>query len=138
MTGARREHESMTITGPDHFTILTTDAEMTVAFYSETLGLRAGPRPDFAFPGAWLYAGSAPLLHIVQRETLPAPGGVIDHVAFRATGLAALLERLKTQDLSFDLRRLPAGPGFEGVWQVFFTDPNGARIEVNFDASETL
>jgi catechol 2,3-dioxygenase-like lactoylglutathione lyase family enzyme len=138
MWGARREHKSMTITGPDHFTILTIDTEMTVAFYAETLGLRAGPRPDFAFPGAWLYAGGAPLLHIVRRETLPAPGGVIDHIAFRATGLAALLERLKTQGVSFDLRRLPAGAGVDGVWHVLFTDPNGARIEVNFDASETL
>jgi catechol 2,3-dioxygenase-like lactoylglutathione lyase family enzyme len=125
------------ITGLDHFTILTTDLENTVAFYAEILDLRAGPRPDFDFPGAWLYCGEAPLLHIVQRETPPAHHGVIDHVAFRATGLSAFLAKLTKHAIAFELRRLPAGDDTHGVWQAIFDDPNGAPIEVNFNASES-
>ncbi len=127
----------MTIAGLDHFTILTTDLEDTVAFYAEILELRAGPRPDFDFPGAWLYCGGSPLLHVVQRKAPSAHGGVIDHVAFRATGLATFLAKLTTRAIPYELRRLPAGDDGHGVWQAFFDDPNGARIEVNFDASES-
>ena len=42
----------MPIARMDHFTILTTNAEKTVAFYSDILGFASGPRPAFAFPGA--------------------------------------------------------------------------------------
>lgn len=127
----------MTISGLDHFTILTSDLEKTTAFYADTLGLLAGPRPAFDFPGAWLYCGDAPVLHVVQRDSIKADGGAIDHIAFRGAGLDAFLETLRTLGVSFDLRRLPEGDAASGVWQVFFTDPNGARIEVNFKASET-
>lgn len=46
----------MTASAMNHFTILTADVDATLAFYSEFLGLRSGPRPPFTFPGAWLYA----------------------------------------------------------------------------------
>jgi hypothetical protein len=32
----------------------------------------------------------------------------------------------------YDLRRLPG----DGGWQLFFSDPNGARVELDFDAAE--
>ena len=127
----------MAISGLDHFTILTSDMAKTLAFYADTLGLVAGPRPAFDFPGAWLYCDGAPLLHVVQRDAVTAAGGVIDHIAFRGAGLADFLENLRAQGVSFDLRRLPEGSAAGGLWQVFFTDPNGARIEVNFTGSET-
>ena len=128
----------MPISGLDHFTILTNDTEKTIAFYADTLGLLAGPRPAFDFPGAWLYCDGAAILHIVQRDTIATEAGIVDHVAFRGAGLAVFLEKLRALDVSFDLRRLPAESAAAGIWQVFFSDPNGARIEVNFKASETL
>jgi len=45
----------MTVSGMNHFTILTDDLDGTVAFYRELLDLQPGPRPAFGFPGAWLY-----------------------------------------------------------------------------------
>ena len=42
----------MAIEGMNHFTILTNDVDGTIDFYDELLGLTAGPRPDFDFPGA--------------------------------------------------------------------------------------
>ena len=41
----------MTVSAMNHFTILTADVDATLAFYGEFLGLRAGPRPPFTFPG---------------------------------------------------------------------------------------
>jgi hypothetical protein len=39
---------------------------------------------------------------------------------------------LRARDLKFDLRQLPGS----GLWQLFFRDPNGAKVELDFAASE--
>ncbi len=123
----------MTVSAMNHFTILTDDVPRTVDFYSRLLGLRDGPRPDLGFPGAWMYAGDNAILHIVggrSREQLRS--GVIDHMAFTAKGLAETLALLVTLDIEHTCRQ-QVGTGF---WQVFFFDPNGARVELDFAADE--
>ena len=57
----------MPIARMDHFTILTTNAEKTVAFYNDILGFTSGPRPAFSFPGAWLYNDGKAVLHVVRK-----------------------------------------------------------------------
>jgi len=124
---------AMTTTGMNHFTILTDDVPRTVDFYRDLLGLTAGYRPDLGFPGAWLYTGGQAVLHVVggkPREALKP--GVIDHMAFSATGLDATLAALAARGIEHACRR-QAGTGF---WQVFFHDPNGARVELDFAADE--
>jgi catechol 2,3-dioxygenase-like lactoylglutathione lyase family enzyme len=124
----------MSIQGMNHFTILTDDVPATVAFYDDVLGLAAGARPNFAFPGAWLYADDAPILHVIGgRAKNELRAGVIDHMAFTGRDLASLLAKLEARSIEHTCRR-QAG---SGVWQVFFFDPNGARVEVDFAAEET-
>ena len=124
----------MTVAALDHCTVLTDDLPATLAFYEEHLNLRPGARPPFNFPGAWLYAdggkGPHPILHIVAGRKMAA--GVIDHVAFAGRGLAAAVAKLKARGVAYELRRLPA----YGTWQLFFHDPNGAKVEIDFDAAE--
>ena len=123
----------MPATAMNHFTILTDDVRTTVAFYRDLLGLAEGARPPFTFPGAWLYAGEHAILHVVGgrgRDELKA--GVIDHMAFSATGLSDTLARLASRGIEHTCRRLPGA----GTWQVFFNDPNGARVELDFAADE--
>ncbi|HVF64490.1 MAG TPA: VOC family protein [Casimicrobiaceae bacterium] len=123
----------MSITGMNHFNILTDDVEGTVDFYRDIVGLSVGPRPDLGFPGAWLYAGGKPILHVSGgRKKADLKPGVIDHMAFSATGLAEALQRLDHRGIHYAHRR-QAGAG---TWQVFFFDPNGARVELDFDPSE--
>jgi catechol 2,3-dioxygenase-like lactoylglutathione lyase family enzyme len=123
----------MTVTGMEHFTILTADLDRTVSFYRDMLGLESGRRPPFGFPGAWLYCGGHAVLHVVAGGMVPnPPAGVIDHMAFAATGLADTVSRLAAGGIAYDLRR-QAG---DGPWQLFFHDPNGARVELDFAATE--
>ena len=125
-----------TVLRPDHFTVLTDDLVGTEAFYSDILGLSVGPRPNFKFPGLWLYADKAAILHVVQVNQLPTPRkGVLDHMAFRSEDVNALLEKLTAAGLTYRLTRTP-DPWVQ--WQVFFEDPNGAKVEVDFDGQETL
>ena len=123
----------MTAQAMNHFTVLAEDLRETCKFYRDFLGLTEGYRPDMGFPGAWLYAGDQALLHIVVRSQLPQPrAGVIDHMAFSANGLAAIVRKLEDQGVRYQLGRQVE----TGVWQLFFHDPNGARVELDFVATE--
>src|ERR1700694_5037888 len=117
----------MSVQGMNHFTVLSDDLEATKTFYCSLLGLEVAPRPNFQFPGWWLYAGDTPVLHVIHRKQLgELRAGVIDHMAFTATDLPGTAEKL---------RRLP--PGVRGgLWQLFFDDPHGAKVEFDFDKEE--
>jgi len=41
----------------NHFSIRSLEIKKTSEFFSKVLGLTVGPRPDFPFPGVWLYNG---------------------------------------------------------------------------------
>ena len=125
------------IAGMNHFTITAADRAATLDYYCGLLGLVEGPRPDLGFPGAWLYApgGVGAILHIYWDRPMPAVAtGVIDHLAFSATGLKAVKARFDERGWKYDLRR-QAGAG---TWQLFSLDPNGAKVELDFDPAESL
>ncbi|MEZ5726801.1 MAG: VOC family protein [Burkholderiaceae bacterium] len=125
----------MSAIGMNHFTILTNDLDATIAFYGRHLALAPGARPAFSFPGPGsMPRAAATILHVVAgRSPERLVPGVIDHMAFTGRGLRAALDRLEADGVAYDLRQLPGG----GTWQLFFTDPNGARVELDFDGSET-
>jgi catechol 2,3-dioxygenase-like lactoylglutathione lyase family enzyme len=122
------------IVGMNHFTVIA--KEQTLDFYVGLLGLKVGHRPDLGFPGAWLYAGGPQaVLHMYFDRPLPTPpAGVIDHMAFTASGLKAVKAKLDEAGVTYDLRRQVGA----GTWQLFTYDPNGAKVELDFDAAEVL
>jgi catechol 2,3-dioxygenase-like lactoylglutathione lyase family enzyme len=137
----------------NHFSIRTLDLEATRTFYERVLGLTVGPRPDFPFPGAWMYRGdhgdiANAVVHIIGMDPKDPQGlkdylgdrdvsslhgtGAVDHVAFFATGLAGMLDRLKGLGVPARERTVPN----IGLHQVFLDDPNGVVIELNYPAAE--
>ena len=48
----------------DHFNIRTRKLADTVRFYEEVLEFKNGDRPNFTFPGAWMYSEGKPVVHI--------------------------------------------------------------------------
>ena len=121
------------ISGMNHFTVLARVLDATVRFYVDLLGLTPGPRPDLGFPGAWLYVGDQAVLHIIAGRAVPEPpAGVLDHMAFSAAGLAQVRARLDAEVVHYDLRRQRGA----GTWQLFCHDPNGAKVELDFDPGE--
>ena len=114
----------------DHFLVVADDLEATRAFYTDVLGLAVGPRPPFAFPGYWLYAGEQAVVHLADRRR---EGGALDHVAFAATDLADMLERLRAHGIDAKHRRVPD----RDLQQLFLRDPNGVTIELTFGGEQT-
>lgn len=137
----------------NHFSIRTTDLQTTRNFYENVLGLTVGPRPDFPFPGLWMYRGghddvANAVVHIIAMDPDDLEGlkkylgdrdasslrgsGAVDHVAFFADGLAGMLAHLQRQGVTARQRTVPS----IGLHQLFLDDPNGVVIELNYPASE--
>lgn len=119
----------------DHVNVRTARLTEMCAWYERVLGMKAGPRPGFSFPGAWLYAGEYPVVHLVGVERTPgADAGDlrIEHFALSATGLDDFLAHLRSEGVPC---RLSRPPGF-GIAQVNIHDPDGNHIHVDFTGPE--
>ncbi len=127
----------MPLVALDHVTVCTRDVARSVAFYRDVVRLELGPRPSFDFDGAWLYCAGVPVLHIVDRAAADV-AATIDHFAFRATSLAHYLRVLSERGIAHEVRPLPSGVPQSGTLQLFFRDPDGARIEIDFPAAERV
>jgi len=101
-------------------------------FYCEVLGLTIGERPAFRSFGYWLYAGGRDVLHLSET----APGEVrathvattFDHVAFTCTDPVGMEEILVDRRIEFGERFIDQ----TGTKQIFFRDPAGNGVELNF------
>ncbi|MDU1694588.1 MAG: VOC family protein, partial [Bradyrhizobium sp.] len=92
----------------DHFNIRTRNLAETVRFYEDVLGLENGARPNFAFPGAWMYSEGRAVVHLVDisptSEAQKPDSGVVHHVAFVSRGFAAMKARLAAKGMPFEAR----------------------------------
>lgn len=120
----------------DHVNIQTTQIETMVAWYSDILGLHTGPRPDFPFPGAWLYAGEDAIIHLVGRDGDPAVGAEVklklEHFALSATGRAKFEAKLRSADVVHHRSELAE----IGVVQFHLNDPDGNHVHIDFKELE--
>jgi catechol 2,3-dioxygenase-like lactoylglutathione lyase family enzyme len=133
----------------EHFLVQTTDIAKTRDWFVRVLGMKEGYHPDFKFPVCWLYIGDRDVVHITEgganvsenrrryvgQESQATSGtGVIDHIAFRAVGLNETMAHLTRIGVDFKQRQVSD----QGLYQLFLFDPNGIKIELNFDNAEAL
>ena len=146
----------MPLTKLSHYSIRTLDLEATRKFYTEVMGFTVGPRPQFNFPGLWLYNGSHDtydnaIVHIIgidpndpqglkdylgdrDLDSLKGGTGTFDHIAFSATDLGKMLQQLKQKKVAHRERTVPD----LNLHQVFLDDPSGVVIELNYPANESV
>ena len=119
----------------DHYTVHTADLDRSRWFYVEVLGLEDGYRPPFdGPPGAWLYAGGRPVVHLYAgRKPSESSSNPIDHIAFRVAEIDSVLERLEAHQITYDTATVPD----LGATQVFFRDPDGIQVELNYEPAGT-
>jgi catechol 2,3-dioxygenase-like lactoylglutathione lyase family enzyme len=101
-------------------------------FYTEVVGLRLGPRPPFRNFGYWLYIGERDVLHLSEvspDEVRPAQViNTFDHAAFACSNLSEFEARLKEFKILYRCDLVPV----TGQHQLFFLDPAGNGVELNF------
>jgi len=111
-----------------HVNIRAEDIDVTAAFYVEAIGLTAGERPAFNFPGAWLYDGARPAVHLtLARAPASDTAPSVDHVAFAYDALDEALARLDRMNVPYTLPKHVPG---SKIRQCFVKDPNGVTVEL--------
>jgi catechol 2,3-dioxygenase-like lactoylglutathione lyase family enzyme len=122
----------------DHVNLRTTRVDALAAFYCDVLGLSRGPRPPFPFGGAWLYCGDRAVVHLVEAPESRGVAGAgvepsLSHFAFRASGMAAFVSRLRAAGVPHQVARLPGS----SVFQVNLRDLDGNALHVDFSDGDT-
>ena len=132
----------------EHYLVAAQDMERTRDWYRDVLGMQEGWHPDFGFPVYWMYLDGKDVVHIGRNASSAGDNqkvylgrlaqdtgggtGAIDHIAFRARGLKETMAHLRRQGVSFSERRANG----QALYQLFMYDPNGIKVELNFDAAE--
>lgn len=123
------------VQGLDHVNLSAPSAllERVRRFYIDVIGLIEGPRPAFrsGSRGHWLYAGTAPVLHLTVRgegDADATPTGWLNHIAFACTDLPGSRARLDAAGVPYrvDIVDMPAQV------QLFLNGPAGTGVELNF------
>jgi catechol 2,3-dioxygenase-like lactoylglutathione lyase family enzyme len=129
----------MAVTGINHINIEVTAEQLPKmkAFYEDALGLKPGFRSASKRDGAWLYAANAPVIHLSVTEDWMNETDKIhfNHVALACTGLAGFVRDLDLNNIQYSLEQRSLAD--KEMTQIFFYDPVGIKIELNF-AGETL
>jgi catechol 2,3-dioxygenase-like lactoylglutathione lyase family enzyme len=134
----------MPLTQLEHYLVLTDDIDATRDFYCNALGMREGPRPPLGFSGYWVYLREVPCIHIADwhsyRAHSEATGiaisaraagtGPLDHIAFNAVDYESVKARLQANGIVVAENLVPGA----GLRQLFLSDPNGVKIEINIAA----
>src|SRR5260370_40871712 len=78
-------------------------------------------------------ANDPPILLINHsKNTREHRRGTLNHLVYSGKALTATVATLKREGVDYELRRLPGG----GIWQLFFHDPCGAKVEFDFEKTE--
>jgi len=121
----------MAISGLDHINIDTAKPDETIAFYQDVLGLENRPqdRPDFGFPGAWLFLGDTALVHLnfIEDDGRSEHRSAFNHIAFEGSDFAGTCALLEEQAITYRSSQRPE----INLAQIFVDDPNGVRVEIN-------
>ena len=122
--------EPLPIQSVHHIARTTRDLEASTAFYRDVLGFRPIVRPNFDFPGAWLYNYGVQIHLIVRSEKeLPPTSEILtraDHVAFHVEDTDPVERALKELDIPYRKNYVADTE----VTQLFCLDPDGNHIEI--------
>lgn len=127
----------MDLLGINHINIVVTDPQLpeVVAFYEQVLGLTQGVRAVSKRNGAWLYCHGTAIIHlsVVGQPPYAGKDTHFNHVALSCQGVHEWMQHLDRHAIRYDVDYRPAPE----MSQLFFYDPAGIRIELNF-AGERL
>lgn len=128
----------MPVAGFDHYNLRASRPvlEELRAFYCDVVGLTVGDRPPFRRFGYWLYAGDKPVLHLSEADAAETRSRTavttFAHAAFNCTDRASFERRLRERGIAYRTAAVPQ----LSIAQLFFHDPAGNGVELQFDASE--
>jgi catechol 2,3-dioxygenase-like lactoylglutathione lyase family enzyme len=121
------------VTGINHVSIAARDLEESTRFYVDVFGMERIAAPIFETPVQWLRCGTLQL-HLFLEESGEAP--VRHHIGLTVDDFDAAYDAVAnwtSSEWGSDLVELPSGQV-----QLYFRDPAGNLIELNWPDASTL
>ena len=111
-----------------HASLVVSDTEKSLEFYSGILGLEQTERPHLPFPGAWLKIGAQQihLLELINPDPVsgrPEHGGRDRHVALS-------VDNIDPVKAALDVAKIPYSLSKSGRRALFCRDRDGNAIEI--------
>jgi len=112
-----------------HSSLMISDLEPSIKFYTDIVGLQRMERPDLGFPGAWFQLGENQQLHIIKLPNMdpttgrPEHGGRDRHVALTVDDFDAVRKTLDEKNVFYSMSK-------SGRNALFLRDPDANAIEI--------
>jgi catechol 2,3-dioxygenase-like lactoylglutathione lyase family enzyme len=121
--------EPLPIKSVNHVGRITKRVDESRNFYRDVLGFREVQRPNFDFPGAWLYNYGI-MIHLIYNEAAGNPDGEIqtryDHLALHCDDLDEAERLLKAHGVPYRVNVFAD----KKIRQIFCRDPDGHHVEL--------
>ncbi len=110
-----------------HSSLIVSDTQASLDFYTQVIGLKQLERSDLPFPGAWLEIGNQQL-HLLELDNpdpttgRPEHGGRDRHIAFMVLDLEKVKEALDKGGVNYTL-------SMSGRRALFCRDLDGNALE---------
>lgn len=118
----------MKIVSINHYSVLVSDLDKAIFFYTEILGFSQIERPERAYNGAWIGLPEGKQLHLLALLDNPRLienpyGGRDAHIAFNVENLEQAVARFKQYNIEYMLSK-------SGRKALFCRDYDGNAIEL--------
>jgi lactoylglutathione lyase len=115
------------ITGLAHIGIFVKDMDASIDFYKR-LGFVLDTEENAGVRLAFLSAGTC-LIELIEQPDAARPAGAVDHVAVTVDDLDAAILRAAENGIEIDASTVRSLDILGGVKNVFFSGPDGERLE---------
>ena len=122
----------------NHTAIYVVDAQKSVVFYKQILGLDTIPEPFHDGKHAWFRTGPGLALHIIEGAPAKKEYYKNQHTCFSVGSVQDFITLLQKNNITWEDRdgtKMAVTTRLDGVKQIWLQDPDGYWIEVN-DAKE--
>lgn len=118
----------------DHYAILVSDLDQSVAFYHELLGIKEINNGTEKENIRWLALNNGFELHLIEKDNTHIKLTKDIHLSFSSTSLDEVISYFRINNIKFETwlgkkNRDNIRP--DGVRQIYLQDPDGYWIEIN-------
>lgn len=126
----------------DHVSLRAKNLELMKDFLIELLGLKVGDRPNFPFPGYWLYAVGVEkaLIHIYDEDASfykkdlikenfkeeSSGKNIVNHICFFSDNYEESMKRITKLNSDYSINLVPNSP----IEQIFIKAPENLIVEI--------
>lgn len=126
----------------DHVSLRAKNIEEMKDFLLELLGLEVGFRPNFSFPGYWLYSEGVEkaLIHMYNEDASfykedlieenfneeSTGKNIVNHICFYSDNYEEIMERISKLNADYSINYVPDLP----IEQIFVRAPENLIIEI--------